>query len=264
MKNKNTLLWKVTSKSHAQASYLFGTMHVKDLRAFHQRDLVHQKIDACEAFATEFNLDEMKMNTSEQVMDLPEGMFLSDLIPAKAYKKVEQLFASLTGMELKLFDRSLPLLISNMLSECVLSSDMPHSLDESLWEYARSQEKILLGIESFEEQIEILRKIPLDYQVKSLIWTAKNTHRFQKQLLKMTRLYETADLRKLYKAARKNAKGLRKVLLFDRNELMAERFALIAQEQSICYAVGAGHLGGKKGLLRLLKNKGFKIKPVLS
>ncbi len=237
-------------------------MHVKDLRAFQQRALVYKKIDACEAFATEFSLDEMKLNTSENLMDLPEGMFLSELIPAKAYKKIGKLFTSLTGMDLILFDRSLPMLISNMLSEGVLSSDMPHSLDESLWEYAREQDKILLGIESFEEQIEILQKIPLDYQVKSLIWTAKNVHRFQKQLLKMTRLYETADLRKLYKAARKNAKGLRKILLFDRNQVMAERFALIAKEQSICYAVGAGHLGGKKGLLRLLKKQGFKITPV--
>src|SRR5690606_29103309 len=103
----------------------------------------------------------------------------------------------------------------------------------------------------------------LDFQIKSLNWMAKNFKRFRKQLQKMTKDYETGDIQKLYQATKKNAKGLRKVLIYDRNAIMARRIADMAAEQSLFAAIGAGHLGGEKGVLRLLKKAGFKVKPVL-
>jgi uncharacterized protein YbaP (TraB family) len=79
----------------------------------------------------------------------------------------------------------------------------------------------------------------------------------------MTADYETSDIQKIFKSAKKSTKGLRKVLLYDRNKIMAQRIAVMAKEQSIFVAIGAGHLGGQKGVLRLLKKNGLKIRPVL-
>jgi uncharacterized protein YbaP (TraB family) len=56
---------------------------------------------------------------------------------------------------------------------------------------------------------------------------------------------------------------MRKLLLYERNTIMAERFAEIARQESLFCAVGAGHLSGKKGLLRLLKKEGFKVRPII-
>ncbi|MGB0863917.1 MAG: TraB/GumN family protein [Saprospiraceae bacterium] len=36
----------------------------------------------------------------------------------------------------------------------------------------------------------------------------------------------------------------------------------MVQEQTLFCAIGAGHLSGKKGVLKLLKDKGYKVKPV--
>ena len=74
--------------------------------------------------------------------------------------------------------------------------------------------------------------------------------------------YQQGDIQRLYKAAKKDAKGMRKVLLFDRNILMAERFSEIAREKTLFCAVGAGHLPGQKGMLRLLKKDGFTVEAV--
>ena len=259
---KNTLLWRIEDDGQLAPSYVFGTMHIKDQRAFGFKDIVHEKINECVAFATEFNLEEAQLNFSATAMDLPAGTTLSDLIPPKIYQKINQIFVKTVGLDLDLFNNNQPILITNLITERILSSDMPLSLDESLWRYAKSQNKVTLGIETYEEQLEILGKIPLDYQVKSLIWIGKNFKRYRKQLQKMTDLYESADLQKLYKAAKKSVRGLRKILLYDRNVVMAERIAFMAREQSILCAVGAGHLSGKKGVLRLLKRHGFKVKPV--
>ena len=55
---------------------------------------------------------------------------------------------------------------------------------------------------------------------------------------------------------------MRKVLLYDRNQTMVHQFMEFAQYNSIFAAVGAGHLAGAKGMLRLLKQKGYQVRPV--
>lgn len=55
--------------------------------------------------------------------------------------------------------------------------------------------------------------------------------------------------------------GMKEVLIYNRNQLMYERIDG-RREQSSFYALGAAHLAGKKGVLRLLKNAGYKIKAI--
>ncbi|MFK7806709.1 MAG: TraB/GumN family protein [Saprospiraceae bacterium] len=263
MKNKKqTLLWKISSDKTPGDSYVFGTMHVRDKDAFQYRDLVFEKIDACDAFATEFNLEEMEHNVSANLLDLKEGETLDILLSKKQYEKANKVFQKVTGMDLELFNSSQPILVANLMAGKMLSEEMPHSLDETLWQYAREQEKLVLGVETYSEQISILLKIPLDYQVKNLMSIVKNLSAYKKGIKKMTKLYKKADIQQLYKSVKKSSKGMRKLLLYNRNEIMAERIAEMATEQSICVAIGAGHLGGSKGVLRLLKKRGFIVRPV--
>lgn len=261
-KKKQSLLWKITHPETKKASYVFGTMHVRDERAFRYKEKVEQKIMDCDVYASEVNLDEMNHAMLMAAMQLPEGQSLSTLLSRKVYQRLNKLFLKWLGMGLTPFDFHQPLFVTNILTESLLSADMPESLDLTLWEFARANEKITLGIESFAEQLEILNSISLKYQIKSLVWMTKNFKSYRRQLFKMTDLYEKGDIQQLYRSTRKQAKGMRKLMLFDRNELMADRIAKIAQEQSLFVSIGAGHLSGKQGVLRLLKQHGFRVKPI--
>jgi uncharacterized protein YbaP (TraB family) len=79
---------------------------------------------------------------------------------------------------------------------------------------------------------------------------------------KMLEWYRRGEIRQLYQAAKRDAKGLRRVLIYDRNALMAQRFAEIARREPLFCAVGAAHLAGQKGMLRLLKRDGFRVEAV--
>jgi uncharacterized protein YbaP (TraB family) len=114
-----------------------------------------------------------------------------------------------------------------------------------------------------EEQFQVLEKIPLEEQLKMLLSIGKNIKRYRRHILHSAELYQKSDLRRLSKSVAKNTGKLRKELIYKRNEVMAERIAALASETSIFAAIGAGHLGGGKGVLRLLKKKGLKVKPVL-
>lgn len=260
-KNKNTLIWQVITES-CQASYILGTMHVRDERAFRFLNSFYEKIKACDVFATEFDLESAEFSAVEEVMLLPHDQNLKSLLPLKLYEKVDTLLKKQVGGGIASFERMKPIAVTNFLNECVLSKDRLMSLDETLWNFAKDNGKILRGIETFEEQISVLRDLSIDDQVKGLKTVAHNFGKFRKQLLRMTQLYEQADILKIYKSAKQSAKGGRKILLYNRNEIMANRVSEILETQTICVAIGAGHLAGKKGVLRLLKQKGYKIKPI--
>jgi uncharacterized protein YbaP (TraB family) len=54
--------------------------------------------------------------------------------------------------------------------------------------------------------------------------------------------------------------SLYKKLLTDRNEAMAERLAEFGKDGRVYFVVlGAGHLGGEKGVIKLLEAKGYKL-----
>ena len=52
------------------------------------------------------------------------------------------------------------------------------------------------------------------------------------------------------------------LLLYHRNSNWAAQFDSLATKGSVLVAVGAGHLPGEKGLLQLLRNEGYKLRPL--
>ena len=150
----------------------------------------------------------------------------------------------------------------NAISEIILSQDMPESLDATLFRFAKEQDKTIDGIETHEEQVSIIQKISLDTQRQALVKTATNLRKYRKTIVKMKHLYETYETNRLHQASKKGIGGMRKVLLYDRNIKMATRIHEKAKANSLFSAVGAGHLFGKKGVLKLLKSQGATVKPI--
>jgi len=64
------------------------------------------------------------------------------------------------------------------------------------------------------------------------------------------------------KGGQKLAKVLDKSLVVDRNHRMVKRMQPRLQEGNAFIAVGALHLPGEKGILRLLENRGYRVKAV--
>ncbi len=252
----------MSSPKLSRISYLLGTMHIKLEKDKNWTVSIVEKIKECQAFATEFDLSQAKPEAIQQFSLLPEGQLISDLISPKKLRKLEQIFIKSAGLPIRSLLRFKPLFIQNLLTEKILSEAQTVSMDSELWEITAQMGKELEGIETFEEQLAVLNKIPLKYQVKSLILSGKNIGKFRKSLLKMTHIYETGDVQKIHKIAQKGIGGIRKLIIYDRNELMANRIFEKIQEKAIFCAIGAGHLGGKKGVLRLLKHKGLILQPI--
>lgn len=260
---KNSLLWKITHPGGVTVSYLFGTMHVRDLRAFGWLETAKRRLDECEVFATEFDFSEADEVALASALQLPEGVTLDMLLKPGSWKNLDFYCRKKLGISADSMRHQHPMTVSTTLSMAFLAEESAHSLDETLWHHARSLGKTTAGVETFADQLATLRKITFEQHIKSLTWLLKNYRRQKRRLKKMMQWYANGQIQQLYKAAKKDAKGMRRVLLYDRNYIMATRFLEIAHKKSLFCAVGAGHLAGGKGMLRLLKKVGFKVEPVM-
>lgn len=259
MKKNNCLLWRIET-DFPQDSWLFGTMHIKDAKAFGLLDTLYKKIDQCQAFATELNLDEIKSEGTDLIQTDPVPP-LYDLLPSHYYQKLKKILKKALRLNLDQWAHWHPLVISKIITEAMMSSEMPVFLDDQLWGYAKSAEKKLLGIETLEEQLAVFDGISLDEHLDYLKSLAKNYSRTNKKQTRLLDLYAKGDLRQLHKAALKGA-GNKERMVYQRNRIMSLRIDEFIQEyQSLFCAVGAGHLWGERGVLRALKHKGYRLKP---
>ena len=261
-KNKNTLLWEISGTGIKSPSYFFGTMHVRDKRAFRGIDFLTDCIDSCDSFAAEFNLqdaDYLKLHNAAKIQD---DQSLYDFLNPRIYAKLERILKRETDCNLEDFKFSSPILLFNVISEAQFNNDNNLALDSALYSIAEKLNKNMLGLETFEAQINIFSKLDVKEQCRSLKRLASNFGSFRREINKSAELYIQGDLQKLVSKAKKSIGSMRRVLLYERNVTMANNFISAASEQSLFAAVGAGHFGGQKGVLRLLKKKGYITKPV--
>lgn len=261
-KSKSTLLWEISGEKVKSPSFIFGTMHVRDQLAFQALPQLYACIDQCEALATEFRLDELSQQEAGALSFPLASPPLDSLYSERIYQRMKKSLYKHFGLNLDAMKDLPPFFVLNLINEQLLAKDMPMSLDEQLSTYAKSQDKECLGVETLSEQMALLKKIPLKHQLKSLRTLTEKLGNHRRQLLKLGELYATGDPIRIYKATRAGAGGLRKLLIFDRNKVMADRIAGLCQRQPVFVAIGAGHLAGAKGVLRFLKHKGLVVRPI--
>jgi hypothetical protein len=261
-KKKKSLLWQIDHPAIDRPSFLFGTMHVRDQQAFSYLDMVYSKLQQCEALAAEYDLSRQATPDLTTVMRLPPGKNLPDFFRPAQYEKLRRILLKAFRIDIHHLQYFTPLLIINLITEQLLQQDQPQALDLQLWQYAGELGKVRLGIETLEEQLAVLQQIPLDHQVKLLRNLGRNVSRFRQSVMASTDLYQDADPQELYRTVRRSTHGLRRLLLFRRNHIMAERITVLIHQQPTLCAIGAGHLAGKEGVIRLLKLQGFRLSPV--
>lgn len=262
MSAKFSLLWELSTREAPGPSFLFGTMHIRDRRAFHGMATVQACVNTCQALALEIDLDEGNTWSDPSALRLPDQTSLRDYLSAQGYSRLQKILLKAFGFNLNYFSFLTPMALMEFISEQIMQKDHHLFLDAFLWEYATARGMATFGIESLESQQQLLARIPLDMQLKMLKGLGRNPEHYRALLNHLVRLYEEGDLPNLYRVSRKSAGGLRKWMLYDRNAVMADRLASLLPHQRIFCGVGAAHLWGGKGILRLLKQKGVKIRPI--
>lgn len=258
---QQSLLWELAKEGH-ENSYLFGTMHVKSQKVFSRIDQLKELISDVELFVAEYNLDQVKFVQNAGDLLIPEGKSVRDILGEKKFLRIQKSIFKSFKLDLSQFEYYLPLLTVNVIAEAILTKDYNLPLDVFLWNYAKELDKSLDGAETYASQQVIMKKIKVSDQIKMLKDVARKPYKYRKSILKMAEWYEEEAINVLYKNGKKSLGKYKNILLKRRNFIMASQFEKFSKEKMTFFAVGAGHLAGEYGILKLLKDKGWKLKAI--
>lgn len=257
----NTLLWRLKLPGQVQNSYLLGTVHIKDNLAFERINTFESYIHQCQIYAGEMDLDESHKIGGMKIF-MPNGQTISSLLGPKKFFRFSNVFLKKTGFNLKQYDRLYPMLISNILTESMMGKDHQVSLDQKLWSLAQSAGIETIGIESFLEQEKTFSQIKIKTQLRFFSKTMSSISGSSKSIKSLLRHYQNGHVNQLAKGSKKSLGEIRKLLLYQRNAVMASRISSIVEFSTAFISIGAAHLGGGKGVLRQLKRLGLNLEPL--
>ena len=255
-----SLLWKIDAGTLKSPSYIYGTIHIKDKRVFQIDKKVFEALEGCSIVATEVELNSANLAGFAQRLMLPEGKTLKNIFKPDEYNLIKNAIEKETGLDMTQLDRMKPFALLSIAMNSQLNNEMEVTIDEMFYNEARKEGKKIVGLETLEEQLEILEKIPNAYVIDYF----ENMSKVKEDIEEIITDYCRADLNHLLYLMQKDKAmaTMEKQLITIRNKRMTGRIIPLVTGQPTFIAVGAGHLPGKKGILSLLEKKGYMLSPV--
>jgi len=278
LENSNSIFWKV-EKEGQKPSWLFGTMHMADPEISTLKPKVKDAIRSSEALVIE-SVEALDPVAAQKAMGelahltlLTQGT-LRDMVADDLEDELEAAVTS-RGLPMVLADRMQPWLIATTISLPVCEIQRKQTgekvLDAALAEYARNEGKDIKGLETIAEQLTALASLPQSYHVSALEETLASGDLAVDMIETLKQSYLRGQMGVIFPLMRevmpRSGKGegalqLQEVLIDKRNLTMTDRVEPILQSGSAFVAVGALHLPGEKGLVKLLRQRGYTVSSV--
>ena len=245
--------------------WLVGTIHLVS----HSKSTLSEHAIAAIA-ESDYVWTEMTPNELARSADIlfAAGMraepFLQEELEPELWQQLAALSARV-GLAPSVLERMEPWLIEYVLMVMVLRAedfDTRQGIDHQVFGYAEALNKTILGFENAEQQVEILEASAEGTAAKAhvgRILTEVDT--VAEDLLDLERLWQAGDLETIYQQMVEPMSDYAEhVLLTERNQswfrtLIAE----IAEGETHYIAVGAAHLPGEQGLLKLFERAGAEV-----
>ena len=259
------VLWKI-ERNDLAPSFLFGTIHTDDPRVLNLPAPVQEAFDGSDSFTMETFFNASGLIAMAEAMFFSDDQSLERVVGKETYSLVEQAFIE-RGLPTRDLDKKKPWAIFMTLGAPRAKSFL--FLDLMLQRNAVLAGKPNYKLETMAEQIAVFDQMPLENQVKLLQETLQQHEHLAAQMESMIQAYLARDLACIMKIVHQDDpdnsaaySSLVSRLLTDRNKKMADRLQSPLQEGNAFIAVGAGHLPGDQGILRLLEQKGYGLTAV--
>jgi len=246
--------------------YLLGTMHSDDSRVISVLDRVRQPMAEVDQLVLEILPDAGSLVSASLAMLLPADQKLSQLLGQGLYRRV---LASMRekGVPELLLERMKPWAVAVTLGTPELHGA---AMDQVIHQRALAAGKRLVALETAQEQMALFDGLPRPLQIRMLEEVLEQQGGMPAQLESLTRAYLAGDLERLralsleYDAAgdEQLAAWFRRQLIEERNHRMLRRLLPVLQQGRSLVAVGALHLPGNEGLVKLLQNAGYSVTPL--
>jgi uncharacterized protein YbaP (TraB family) len=278
------LLWKVTDPE-GHTLYLFGTIHVGDVRSDTVLEKVSPYLLACDALAVEFDLVAYEKDLGAAIADYQQFVYLDgskvrDHIPEELYERCADLLREANAYSPMLDYYNLGMWASLVDTAALLSrSDLdPNAgMDRKLILLAYEKEIPVLDVESSSFQMGLLNSFPEELNLLRIQATLDNLDSYGEETGKLYEAWLTGDYDAILALVLGEEEAdedyteeqlamiedYNRAMIDDRNRGMAQvALDWLAEGKTVFFAVGTGHMVGEAGLVQLLTDAGCTVERV--
>lgn len=263
--NESSLLWRIEGPGLEQPSYLYGTIHLLCKEDLQLTEPLRQAFAATQQLVLELDMDDPGMfSDMQQHMVMTNGGNLKNLMDEEEYATLNQFFHDSVGMGLGLLNRFKPFVLQTFLYPNLLGCN-PVSYEEEFVRWAKKAKVEVHGLETIDRQMGVFDNIPYEEQVTWLMEMVDDYDQSRKDLQVLITTYRNQDLDKLSAwmvESMAEYEDYGTLLLDDRNTDWLPKMESFMKDQATFFGVGAGHLGGEKGVLNLLREVGYTVSPI--
>lgn len=260
-----SLLWKISRKGMEQPSYVFGSFHLMCKDQFQITNSMKEALVSCKKFYSELDMDNPQMQKKlMELIQLKDGKTIENYMEPKDFEVFDQQYKAITGMSILAFKQYKPFLGMSFLILKATSCNNTVQPETALMQLAQQNHLDILGIETPDEQMAIINKEPIDSQLATMRKMVNNFDSCKQLMQEMTELYLKKDVESLYQYMKQTGvnENFETSMLINRNNKWIPKMTKAIKESPSFFAVGAGHLGGKTGILALLRKKGYQVEPI--
>lgn len=273
------LLWKVSGNGLARPSYIMGTYHFAPASMIDKIPGMQQALEGCDVVFGEIDNEEMMSQDAQMKMGMamvaPPDSTLDKLFTPEQYAIVEDVFNKYfggMGVTLSQMNMLKPSAISVQMQAMQAVKYFPNfnvneQIDMGVQNRANEMGRPSEGLETIQEQIDLLFNAPLTEQAEGLLEACKKDDYFVVQSSALVEAYMAQDLDKIKdiiadpEIGGDNPEEL-DALIYDRNRNWVPKLMAIMPERACLVCVGAGHLVGDQGVLQLLRDEGYTVEPM--
>ncbi len=266
-----SVLWEISGNGLKKHSFLIGTMHVSSKLAFHLPDSFYYAVKNAQVVALETNpetwqddmakyefVEESYLSGDEESIDLPDDYLHQGTLRYFAYEN-----------NIKRALTSRPSVINNLLYRSYGDESEDYEedtyLDMYIFQCGKKSGKTLTGLEDYGRSMKLMEEAYKD--------AAKDKNKKERSYdvdedfsySKLQDAYRSGNLDWLdsINKANSTSAAFDEKFLYRRNEIQAGSIDSILKTGSAVFAgVGAAHLPGDRGVIELLREKGYKLRPV--
>src|SRR5437588_3013521 len=268
-KPRHILMWKASSPT--TTVYLLGSIHAGTKDMYPLPPSIESAFAASKILAVEINIKNVNQMTLLPLIQ-QYGMYsgndtLFEHVPKETADTLKA-FGSKHGLVGMALPKMKPWLAAVTVLQYALQEageDPKLGIDLHFLDEVKQPQRVE-ELESADFQLKLFASGTEQEQVELLRSTLKQADKAKESINKMQDAYLSGDtdvMLKMLKEEQTGPQSLMKKLIDDRNVTMAEHVDGFLKSKESCFVVvGAGHIIGDKGLVKLLQNKGYKVELV--
>jgi uncharacterized protein YbaP (TraB family) len=265
--------WSVDGGQDKGKVFLLGSFHLLPKSYQWYEGKIREAFESSEELVMEVDMTP-EATAEVQTMILKSGFFkdedsLRNHLDEAHYGKMLQYAKNSLRLEEPMAKKMKPWMMAISLSVVAIMStgmDPNSGVDKVLQEKAKNRDLPITGLETVKTQMQALMHHPLDVQVSMLNETLDqldDINNVMEVSLKAWRAGDEQMIKERMVNDLKNYPGLYDALLVKRNNSwMADIEKYINSGKNIFIVVGAAHLVGSDGIVKMLKDQGYAVNRV--